>query len=76
MIIEPAATTAEQNISQSSSAVAARPPGFLFTCAKRHPAIPIRKLRLPPSSGGLYQREALAGYGQRATYWIKVKSGV
>jgi hypothetical protein len=54
MIIEPAvaATIAEQNICQSLSAVAARPPGFLFACAKRQPAIPIRKLRLAPSNGG------------------------
>jgi len=45
MIIEPAAaaTIAEQNIRQSSSAVAARPPGFLFTCAKRQPAITTAK---------------------------------
>ena len=31
--------------------MAARPPGFLFVYAKRQPATPIRKLRLPPSSG-------------------------
>jgi len=28
-----------------------RPPRFLFICAKRQPATPIRKLRLAPSSG-------------------------
>ena len=31
--------------------MAARPPRFLFVCAKRQPATPIRKLRLSFSSG-------------------------
>ena len=55
MIIEPATTTTEQITCQSSSTatMAARPLRFLFPCAKRQPAIPIRKLRLAPSSGGL-----------------------
>ena len=55
MIIEPAATTAEQITCQFSSTatMAARLLRFLFTCAKRQPATPIRKLRLAPSSGSL-----------------------
>src|SRR6478672_12696988 len=55
MIIEPTATTTEQIAGKSSSTAttAARPLRFLFTCAKRHPATPIRKLRLAPSSGSL-----------------------
>jgi hypothetical protein len=74
MIIEPTATTTEQIASQSSSTAitAARPLRFL--CAKRHPATPIRKLRLAPSSGGFYQRAAHAGYSQFGCPWIKVNN--
>ena len=52
MLIEPAATTAEQIRCQSSSTatIVARPATIFFVCAKRHPATPIRKLRLAPSA--------------------------
>jgi hypothetical protein len=52
MIIEPEATTTEQINCQPSSAATtvARPITVLFACAKRHPATPIRKLRLAPSA--------------------------
>ena len=53
MTIEPAATATEQITGHSSrtATMAARPPRFLFVCAKRQPATPIRKLRLSFSSG-------------------------
>src|SRR6185436_19917331 len=53
MIIEPAATTTEQIPGHSSrtATMAACPPRFLFICAKRQPATPIRKLRLVPDCG-------------------------
>jgi hypothetical protein len=52
MLSEPAATTAEQIKCQSSSTATtvARPTTIFFVCAKRHPATPIRKLRLTPSA--------------------------
>jgi hypothetical protein len=67
MSIETAATTSEQIAGNSSrtATTAARPP-ILFPCAKRHPATPIRKLRLAPSSSAVwsYQHEALASYSK------------
>ncbi len=71
MVIEPVATTTEQINCQSSSAATtvARPTRVLFVCAKRHPATPIRKLRLAPSSSGstLSTRNSLATANSGAT---------
>jgi len=64
MIIEPAATASEQITGNSwRTATTAARPLILFLCAKRHPATPIRKLRLAPSSSAVsvYQ-QALGGY--------------
>ena len=56
--------------------MAARPPRFLFICAKRQPATPIRKLRLVPSSGltsnNAKHSPAISQFG--CTLWIKVKN--
>jgi hypothetical protein len=54
MIIEPAETASEQIPGNSSrTATTAARPLILFLCAKRHPATPIRKLRLAPSSSAI-----------------------
>jgi hypothetical protein len=54
MIIEPAATAREQITGNSSrTATTAAHPLILFPRAKRHPAAPIRKLRLAPSSSAV-----------------------
>ena len=54
MIIEPAATASEQITGNSSrTATMADRPLILFLGAKLHPATPIRKLRLAPSSNAV-----------------------
>jgi hypothetical protein len=77
MIIELAATTTEQIPGHSSrtATMAARPPPFLFVCAKRQPATPIRKLRFAPSSGlisnNVKHSLAISQFG--CSPWVKVK---
>jgi hypothetical protein len=57
--------------------MAARPPRFLFVCAKRQPATPIRKLRLSFSSGlspnNAKPSPAISQFG--CYPWTKVKTG-
>jgi hypothetical protein len=52
----------------------ARPLRFLFPCAKRQPATPIRETSVWPPAAAVYQAIALAGCSQRATPWIKINN--
>ena len=56
--------------------MAARPPRFLFICAKRRPARPIRNFRSAPSSGltsnNAKHSPAMSQFG--CSLWIKVKN--
>ena len=77
MIIELAATITEQITGHSSrtATMAARPPRFLFICAKRQPATPIWKLRFPSSgltSNNAKHSPAISQFG--CSPRIKVKN--